>query len=113
MGQQTLDHRQHAGARGRAQQGGALADGVAEFAPPVDDFALTRVELGGTPVTLDLRGAAIALATGGEVTVDDGDERVVLAPGSAVYVGGGARSIVLSGVGEAFVAQPGRDAVEA
>lgn len=90
-----------------------LADGVAEFAPPVDDFALTRVELGGTPVTLDLRGAAIALATGGEVTVDDGDERVVLAPGSAVYVGGGARSIVLSGVGEAFVAQPGRDAVEA
>ena len=90
-----------------------LADGVAEFAPPVDDFALTRVELGGTPVTLHLRGAAIALATGGEVTVDDGDERVVLAPGSAVYVGGGARSIVLSGVGEAFVAQPGRDAVEA
>ena len=64
-------------------------------------------------VDRDFMAQAIALATGGEVTVDDGDERVVLAPGSAVYVGGGARSIVLSGVGEACVAQPGRDAVEA
>lgn len=84
-----------------------LSGGGAEFAPPVADFALTRVALESAPVTVPLRGPAIALAVAGEVTVEDGDERVVLAPGDAVYVGGGALAVTLAGTGEAFVAQPG------
>ena len=87
----------------RAGETGAAA----EFATPVPDFALTRVELAGDPVAVQLRGAAIVLATAGEVSVEDGDERVALAPGDAVYVGGGVREVVLAGAGEAFVAQPG------
>lgn len=84
-----------------------LADGVVEYAPGVEDFALTRVELHGAPVRVALRGPAIVLATVGSVTAEDvtGDT-VSLAPTQAVYVGDCAE-VVLRGEGEAFLAQPG------
>lgn len=85
-----------------------LEAGVVEFDPPVPDFALTRVEVSGSPVRVALRGPAVVLATAGEVVASDGVGSVVLAPARAVYVGGGAGEVVLTGAGEAFVAQPGR-----
>lgn len=84
-----------------------LPGGGVVYDVDVPDFALTRVELAGEPVRVTLRGAAIALATSGEVTVADGAEHALLAPGRAVYVGAGARAVELSGSGEVFVAQPG------
>lgn len=83
------------------------ADAVA-YAPPVADFALTRVEVGAAPQDLALRGPAVVLATVGSVQVDADDEKVVLAPAQAVYAGGGVRTITLSGHGEAFIAQRGQ-----
>lgn len=85
----------------------AVGDDAVEYAVDVPDFALTLVATAGEPVRVALRGAAIVLATAGEVTVTDGDDVVVLAPGRAAYVGGGSDAIVVSGTGEAFVAQRG------
>ncbi len=83
------------------------APGVVVYAPPVSDFALTRVELTGAPVPIALRGPAIVVATAGAVAVATGDESVALVPARGVYVGAGARELTLSGTGQAFVAQPG------
>lgn len=85
----------------------AITGAVTEYAPPVPDFALTRIVLGADPVRLPLRGPAIVLATAGAVTVAAGADTTDLAPAHAVYVGGGVREIAVSGTGEAFVAQRG------
>ncbi|WP_431802320.1 mannose-6-phosphate isomerase, class I [Microbacterium sp. bgisy203] len=85
-------------------------DHAVTYDPGVEDFVLTRVELTGSPVSADLRGPAIILATRGEIAVaerEPGRDAVVLAPGQAVYVGGGATGVEMSGTGEAFLAQAG------
>ncbi|MGB4780412.1 mannose-6-phosphate isomerase, class I [Microbacterium sp.] len=93
-----------------------VAPGVREYVPPVADFALTAVTLAGTaPVTIELRGPAIVLATAGSVSVGaggrtSGGDSVDLAPGAAVYAGREGR-VEISGEGAAFVAQPGREEV--
>jgi len=72
------------------------------------DFALRRVALDGAPVTVDVAGPAVILSTGGEVAVSGTDGVDVAVPvGRAVFASADEATLVLSGVGEAFVAQPG------
>lgn len=77
---------------------------------PVDvpDFALRRVALSGDEVEVAVSGPSIVLVTGGDVTVRADDAAEVAAPvGSAVFATEDENLLVLSGIGEAFVAQPG------
>lgn len=75
---------------------------------PVSDFALTRVQLNGDPVTVDVRNPAMVLATVGEVQVAGVDGVAVTVPvGAAVFADSAEQALTLSGNGEAFVAEPG------
>lgn len=88
----------------------AAASSGAVIAYPVDvpDFALRRVVLSGEPLSLDVAGPAIVLATGGEISVTGTDADAIAVPiGSAVFATEDETSLTLSGTGEAFVAQPG------
>lgn len=88
----------------------AAASSGAVTAYPVDvpDFALRRVVLSGEPLSLDVAGPAIVLATGGEISVTGTDADAIAVPiGSAVFATEDETSLTLSGTGEAFVAQPG------
>lgn len=82
---------------------------VTEYPVDVPDFALRRIALSGDPIQLAVAGPAMVLATAGEVAVSGAD-----AVSRAVPIGRGAfatedeTSLTLSGVGEAFVATPGR-----
>lgn len=66
------------------------APGVAVFAPPVPDFALTTVspaELAqGVPARLPLRGPGIALATTADWQLEGAESRHLLRRGEAVYI---------------------------
>ncbi|WP_424935315.1 MULTISPECIES: mannose-6-phosphate isomerase, class I [Bacteria] len=80
---------------------------VQGYPVPVPDFALRRVRVDGE-VSLDVRTPAMVLATAGEVGVAGDAGTVVSVPvGSAVFADGAEPRLVLSGVGEAFVAEPG------
>lgn len=88
---------------GRPVDGGA----VLAYDTPVDDFALSRVIVGGVEeVRVPLSGPAIALCTGGAVTVAGAEDVVSLRPGAAVHIAD-EESLRISGDGEIFVAQPG------
>lgn len=87
-----------------------IAPGVAEYAVPIADFALTRVDPApGSEVGVEVRGAVIALATAGRVGVRGTLEEDVLelAPGDAVFVTPDERALTFSGHGTVFVAGPG------
>jgi mannose-6-phosphate isomerase len=85
-------------------------DGIRRFAPEVPDFALIRIDVEpGTQRIIELDGAAIALATRGEVTVTGGHTKTAgrLMPGQAAVVTPDEARLVVSGEGELYVAQPG------
>ncbi|MFE6734178.1 mannose-6-phosphate isomerase, class I [Microbacterium sp. NPDC057650] len=81
---------------------------VTSYEVPVSDFALRRIELDGGELVLDAHGPSMVLATAGDILVRGADGETVAAPvGTAVFASAGENRLVLSGVGEAFVAQPG------
>ncbi|WP_226532630.1 mannose-6-phosphate isomerase, class I [Microbacterium paraoxydans] len=83
--------------------------GVTPYPVPVPDFALTRIELDGTPVAVDVSGPTMVLATAGEVTVASaGGARVEVAVGAVAFASADEGAVTVSGVGEVFVASPGR-----
>lgn len=88
----------------------ATGDGaVTTYPVPVPDFALERVVLDGAPLTLEVSGPTMVLATAGEVTVTSVEgERLALAVGAVAFADATESSITVSGVGEVFVAGPGR-----
>lgn len=84
-----------------------VGPGVVTWPVPVPDFALHRVTVGGSPVSLAPPGPRIALCTAGAVTVDDGAGPVPLTPAHAAIGRAGGGPLVLSGAGEVFVASLG------
>ncbi|MFJ6427384.1 mannose-6-phosphate isomerase, class I [Microbacterium maritypicum] len=82
---------------------------VTPYPVPVSDFALERVVVDGAVLTLDVSGPTMVLATAGEVTVSSasGDE-LVLAVGTVAFADADEATVTLSGVGEVFIAGPGR-----
>ena len=84
-------------------------EAVTTYSVPVPDFALQRVRLDDAPVTLDVSGPTMVLATAGavHVTAESGVETVVPV-GTVAFADADERSLMLSGAGEAFVATPGR-----
>ncbi|MGO2745879.1 mannose-6-phosphate isomerase, class I [Microbacterium sp.] len=86
----------------------AASGAVTSYPVDVPDFALRRVALAGSPVSLEVAGPAMVLATGGEITVEGADAEVRTVPvGQAVFATADETTLVLSGTGEAFVAEPG------
>jgi mannose-6-phosphate isomerase len=87
----------------------ASEGGIARFAPPVPDFALSHVTVAGADVALPVGAVAIALATAGSPTVRGGlsGQDVVLRPGRAVLVTPDESRLLIGGSGEVFVAEPG------
>lgn len=82
---------------------------VTTYSVPVSDFALERIVLDGAPFTLEVSGPTMVLATAGEVTVASGaGESLALAIGTVAFADANESSITVSGVGEVFVAGPGR-----
>ncbi|WP_030155665.1 mannose-6-phosphate isomerase, class I [Glycomyces sp. NRRL B-16210] len=77
---------------------------VRSWPVPIDDFALRRVELGGTAQTFAIDGPRICLSTGGSVTVADDEGETALSPGRAAFSAGSAGPVVASGEGELFIA---------
>jgi mannose-6-phosphate isomerase len=88
---------------------GAVEGAVISYPVPVPDFALERVVVEGSPIRLEVSGPTMVLATAGEVTVASSDgEQLTLAVGTVAFADSGETSITVSGVGEVFVAGPGR-----
>jgi mannose-6-phosphate isomerase len=88
-----------------------VAEGLVEFATPVDDFVLYKIEPSSSHLLADvgLGGAAVAICTAGEVAISNSlEERVVLARGEAAYISNDARLTSFSGAGTLFVGV-GRD----
>lgn len=85
------------------------ADGAeTAYDVPVPDFALRRIELSGSRA-VRVSGPAMVLATSGDIAVTGQDGSTLpVHVGSAVFATG-EDLLTLSGVGEAFVAEPGRD----
>lgn len=87
----------------------ASGEVVSEYPVPVPDFALTRITLDGDPVAIDVAGPTMVLATAGSVVVTSAaGEELALAVGSTAFASADESVLTLSGVGEAFVARPGR-----
>ncbi|WP_407360787.1 mannose-6-phosphate isomerase, class I [Microbacterium sp. LBN7] len=84
--------------------------GSTVYPVPIADFALERVSLGGTPLTRDVAGPTMVLATAGDVTVASaaGEARRI-AVGAVAFATPDEGAITLSGAGEVFIASPGRD----
>jgi mannose-6-phosphate isomerase len=81
---------------------------VTPYPVPVPDFALERVVVDGTPVTLEVTGPTMVLATAGAVTVTAADgEELALAIGTVAFAAD-EKAVTVSGRGEVFVAHPGR-----
>lgn len=86
---------------------GATGD-VGVYPAPIADFELARVRVtSDSRAGIAPRGAAIALATRGEVLIEQGDERRALRPGQALLVTPATQPLRISGDGEVFLAQPG------
>lgn len=81
---------------------------VTSYPVPVPDFALDRVELTGLPVSLEVAGPTMVLATSGAVTVETpSGAQLALAVGTVAFADADETGVTLSGVGEAFIARPG------
>jgi len=86
----------------------AAEGAVTAYPVDVPDFALRRVSLGDEPVTVDVSGPTMVLATAGDVRVAGADAVELGVPvGKAAFATAEETSLVLSGSGEAFVAEPG------
>ncbi len=89
------------------------APGVEVFAPPVADFSLVRVrrvDAAAPATSIELRGVAIALVTGGRPTLVGSTGSVELAPGEACLVTPDEEIVRITGRGEVFLARPGAPA---
>ncbi|MEN2738036.1 mannose-6-phosphate isomerase, class I [Microbacterium sp. X-17] len=86
-----------------------VAPGALRFDPGIPDFALTRVRVSGE-ARVPLDGAAIVVATRGEVVVAGVSEEVRLRPGAAVLVTPDEGAVSLHGEGFVFVAMRGASA---
>ncbi len=86
-----------------------IAPGIAAFRPDVPDFALYRVEPGGTDVaSVPLDGPAIVLAEGGSLHLRGASGgSTTLARGEAAYVTPEEREVVVEGDGIAWIATTG------
>jgi len=86
----------------------AASGAVTSYPVDVSDFALRRIALTGSPVTIEVTGPAMVLATGGEVSVAGADAVSRAVPvGQAVFASADEAALVLTGAGEAFIAEPG------
>ncbi|MCT1364506.1 MULTISPECIES: mannose-6-phosphate isomerase, class I [unclassified Microbacterium] len=84
-------------------------EAVTTYPVPVPDFALRRVRIDDTAVTLDVSGPTMVLATAGSVRVTAESGAEVSVPiGTVAFADADERSLTLSGAGEVFVATPGR-----
>ncbi|MFB8190078.1 mannose-6-phosphate isomerase, class I [Microbacterium sp. NPDC055988] len=84
------------------------ADAVTAYPVPVSDFALSRIAVDGAPVTVEISGPTMVLATAGTITVRSSSGAEVQVPvGTVAFAGGDERTLTVSGEGEAFVAGPG------
>ena len=82
---------------------------ITSYPVPVADFALDRVTLTGEPVVRAVTGPTMVLATAGDVAVETEPGTVRTVPvGTAAFVSADEPELRLSGVGEAFIAAPGR-----
>lgn len=88
---------------------GAQAGALHAYPVPITDFALARIDVDGTEVSVPVTGPSMILSTAGSVTVRSPHSGVVLdlAPGAAAFAGADERTLVLRGPGQAFLAQPG------
>lgn len=82
---------------------------ITSYPVPVPDFALERVVLDGAPIGLEISGPTMVLATAGEVAVasNTGND-VALQVGTVAFADSAEGSLTVSGVGEVFIAGPGR-----
>lgn len=77
------------------------------FAPGIPDFELLRVRVADAPVSIVLRGTAVALATEGTLTIRSiSGETARIRSGEALLLSG-ETEVEVAGVGELFVAQAG------
>lgn len=84
-------------------------EAVTTYSVPVPDFALRRVRLDGAPITVEVDGPTMVLATGGAVRVaTESGADIALRIGAVAFADADERRLTLSGTGEAFVATPGR-----
>nr|WP_314843599.1 mannose-6-phosphate isomerase, class I [uncultured Microbacterium sp.] len=82
---------------------------VTEYPVPIEDFALSRIALTGEDVVIPVVGPTMVLVTAGTVTVRaDAADAVEVAVGTAAFASADEGSLTIAGVGEAFVATPGR-----
>lgn len=82
---------------------------VTVYEIPVPDFALRRIELDGEQ-KVAVAGPAMVLATAGDAAVTgSAGVRMRISVGSAVFATADETELVLHGVGEVFLAEPGRD----
>ncbi|MDF2507113.1 MAG: mannose-6-phosphate isomerase class [Microbacterium sp.] len=87
----------------------AEGDAVTTYPVPVPDFALRRITLTGAPVTVEVAGPTMVLATAGTVTVvSSAGEEAQVPVGTVAFAGADESTLTVSGPGEAFVAGPGR-----
>jgi mannose-6-phosphate isomerase len=86
------------------------------FRPPVDDFALSRIDLAALAKPGQSRGSysggpvglpCIVLCTSGSASVSLGSDSVTLRPGHAAFVPAHDSSLVVEGDGVVFAATPG------
>lgn len=83
---------------------------VTAYPVPIPDFALERVSLTGAPLTWDVTGPTMVLATAGDVAVSSAAGEVRRVPvGAVVFATPDEGAVTLSGAGEVFLASPGRD----
>ncbi|MCI1017635.1 mannose-6-phosphate isomerase, class I [Microbacterium sp. C5A9] len=81
---------------------------VTDYAVPIADFSLRRVELTGDEVVVPVSGPTMVLATAGRVSVRGAEsDPLEIAVGTAAFASDDEAELVLSGTGEAFVAAPG------
>lgn len=78
-----------------------------EYPVAVTDFALRRVELSGEPVAVSVHGPSMVLSAGGQVCVAGVAESIDLPVGGVAYASADEQILTLTGIGEAFIAQPG------
>ena len=82
---------------------------ITTYPVPVPDFALERITVDGAPITREISGPTMVLATAGSVTVTSSTgEDIALAVGTAAFADADEATLTVSGSGEAFLAGPGR-----
>jgi mannose-6-phosphate isomerase len=84
-----------------------VAPGVVTWPVPIDDFALYRATVDGSPVELPGGGPRIVLCLRGEATVDCGATAVRLRGCDAAFVRASSKPVLVTGSAEVFQASVG------